>query len=310
LTQALLAALVLDFLFGDPQAAWHPVRLLGTFAAKAEGPCRGLPLPPRIQGGIFVGVVLTAVLLPVILLMFLFWNAPLGWLFEGVLIWGALGGTSLAKEVAAVGTPLAAGDLNGARERLRMLVSRDVENMEEGKIASSALETLSENLSDAAVATLFYSALAGPLGAWIHRTVNTLDAMVGYRTPEYLEFGRAAAKLDDLLNFLPARLTALLLAAAAPAVGARGAEAWRCAKEDAEGLESPNSGWPMAAMAGALSVTLGGPTSYFGEVKNKPRLGNGPEPVPEDIHRGLALYWAAYALAAVLTMGLSALMGC
>jgi adenosylcobinamide-phosphate synthase len=308
LAEALLFALVLDFLAGDPQFSAHPVRLLGSFAARAEDVCRLLPFPERVQGGFFVGLVLAATLLPVSLITFLFWDAPMGFLVEGLLIWGALGGTSLAREVAAVAAPLAAGDLEAARLRLKMLVSRDVEGMTEEKIASSALETLSENLSDAAVATLLYAALAGPLGAWIHRTLNTLDAMVGYRTPKYAEFGRAAARLDDLLNLLPARLTALLISLAAPSAGGSRADAWRCAREDGPTLESPNAGWPMAALAGALTVSLGGPTSYFGEIREKPVLGLGPRPLPEDLARGLALYWASYALAGALAVGLACLM--
>jgi len=308
LAEALLFALVLDFLAGDPQFSAHPVRLLGTFAARAEEVCRLLPFPERVQGGFFVGLVLAATLLPVSLLTFLFWDAPMGFLVEGLLIWGALGGTSLAREVAAVAAPLAAGDLEASRLRLKMLVSRDVEGMEAEKIASSALETLSENLSDAAVATLLYAALAGPLGAWIHRTLNTLDAMVGYKTPTYREFGWAAARFDDLLNLLPSRCAALLVAVASPGVGGSFSRTLHTARTFAPLLSSPNSGWPMAAFAGALGISLGGPTPYFGQWVDKPFLGEGPPPNRTDLERGFALYWNAYACAALSALFLAVLL--
>ena len=233
---------------------------------------------------------------------------PLGWLVSGGMLYFALGGTSLAREVGTVGDRLRCGDLEGAKERLGFLVSRDVDPMTEEDASAAALETLSENFGDAACATLLYAALGGPALAWLHRTVNTLDAMVGYRNPKYAEFGRATARLDDLLNLLPARAAALALAAASPLTGGTFLPVWEGTRRDAPQDESPNSGWPMAALAHALGVTLGGRTRYFGQWEENPLLGSGPRPGPQDVQRGLALYWGAYAGAAFAALGLGALM--
>lgn len=308
LVPTLVTALVLDFLLGDPQWKGHPVRLVGVLAEKLEPSCRSLPVSASSQGGVFVFLVLLCSLAPVALVMEVAGTLPLGWLLAGGVLYFALGGTSLAREVASVETHLRAGDLEGAKERLGFLVSREVDPMTEEDASAAALETLSENFGDAACATLLYAALGGPVLAWLHRTVNTLDAMVGYRNPKYAEFGRAAAKLDDLLNLLPARAAALALAAASPLVGGSFLPVWEGTRRDAPRDESPNSGWPMAALAYALGVTLGGRNRYFGLWEENPLMGDGPRPVPEDLQRGLTLYWGAYAGASFAALGLGALM--
>lgn len=308
LVPTLVTALVLDFLLGDPQWKGHPVRLVGLLAERLEPFCRNLPVAASSQGGVFLFLVLLGTLAPVALILEAASELPLGWLVSGGVLYFALGGTSLAREVGTVGDRLRCGDLEGAKERLGFLVSRDVDPMTEEDASAAALETLSENFGDAACATLLYAALGGPALSWLHRTVNTLDAMVGYRNPKYAEFGRATARLDDLLNLLPARAAALALAAASPLTGGTFLPVWEGTRRDAPQDESPNSGWPMAALAHALGVTLGGRTRYFGQWEENPLLGSGPRPGPQDVQRGLALYWGAYAGAAFAALGLGALM--
>lgn len=299
----IVIALVLDFSLGDPAWPWHPVRLLGHLIDRLEAVCRGLPLDEREQGFVFLFFNLVAVLLPMALLLAFLREYP--WthhIVSGILIYFALGGTCLAREVARVSEALARGGIEAGRRGVAMLVSRDTDAMEAEDIVSSAIETLAENFSDSAVATLLYAALGGPLLAWTHRVANTLDAMVGYTTPEYLAFGYASAKFDDVAGFLPARISALLIAAAAPSVAASPLEALSCARLDGRALPSPNSGYPIAAFAGALRVKLCGPTSYFGEWKDKPYIGHGERPAAMDLCRSLALYWNAYAAAAACAL--------
>ncbi|WP_300522702.1 adenosylcobinamide-phosphate synthase CbiB [Aminiphilus sp.] len=307
--KSLCVAIALDLFLGDPRTEWHPVRLLGRGAERLEPLCRRLPLPARLQGVVFLLLVLAGVLLPLGVAAAAARMFPAGWLLEGGMLYFALGGTCLAREVRGVAQRLAEGDLAGARKALSLLVSRDTEPLDERKVVSGALETLSENFGDALCAPLLYGALGGPLGAWLHRTANTLDAMVGYKTPAYREFGWAAARFDDLLNLLPARGAALLVAAASPGVGGSFSRTLRTARAFAPLLSSPNSGWPMAAFAGALGVSLGGPTPYFGQWVDKPFLGEGPPPNRTDLERGFALYWNAYACAALSALFLSVLLG-
>jgi adenosylcobinamide-phosphate synthase len=185
-----------------------------------------------------------------------------------------------------------------------MLVSRDVDGMGEEEISSSAIETLAENFSDSACATLLYAAIGGAPLAWVHRVANTLDAMVGYKTDEYSEFGWASARFDDFANYLPARISAVITAVVSPAV--KGSVGLTLERVQLEGgaLPSPNSGYPIAAFAGALGLKLCGPTRYFGVLKEKPFIGAGARPTAVDILRAQSLYWNAYALAAIAAVAL------
>lgn len=296
---AIIIALLLDFSLGDPVLRWHPVRVLGHAAEALEIFCRRLGGSARLRGVFFlllnIGLFLFS--LSFILLIASF-SAPLSALLEGVMIYFALGGTCLAREVSNVAAAFRGEGADGSRARLGMLVSRDVEGMGEEEIASSAIETLAENFSDSACATLFYAAIGGAPLAWLHRVTNTLDAMVGYKTGDYAEFGWASARLDDVLNYLPARISAIITALAAPTVQGGLNETLERARLQGCALSSPNAGYPIAAFAGALDVKLCGPTRYFGEMKEKPFIGTGPRPVIADVMRALCLYWNAYAIAA------------
>jgi adenosylcobinamide-phosphate synthase len=214
---------------------------------------------------------------------------------------------SLDAHVRAVADSLGAG-LEGSRAAVAKIVGRDVTTLDEAGVARAAIESLAENFSDGIVAPAFWLAFGGlPWGA-CYKAINTADSMIGHRTPRHAAFGFAAAKLDDLANFLPARLSALLIVAAAFLVpGASPQNAWRITRRDAQGRPSPNAGWPEAAFAGALGLRLGGPRAYAGVKTVDGFIGSGLEPCCQDIRRALTLYrfacgvhWVALTLLALL----------
>lgn len=300
---AIAIALALDFTFGDVDSEWHPVSILGRLIVFLESHCRLLPVSSKTQGYVFLALNILLFIVPIAVISFV--GSFLGYakvFVNGFLIYFALGGTCLARRVGEVILSLDRGAMGESKEKLRMLVSRDVDAMGETEIASSAIETLSENFSDSAVATLLYAALGGPVLAWIHRISNTLDAMVGYKTEKYMDFGYASAKFDDILNFIPSRVSAFIIALASKSADGDFTETLRCALAYGRTLPSPNSGYPIAAFAGALGVKLCGPTKYFGEVKDKPYVGEGPRPHISDLVRSMTLYWTSYALASVLSV--------
>ena len=306
---AIIIALLLDFALGDPAWKWHPVRVLGYIADALEISCRKIHAIARVQGAVFLVLNLTLFMFFISLILFAAsFSKPLSTFIEGVMIYFALGGTCLAREVSKVAARLVKDGPTSARGELRMLVSRDVDGMGEEEISSSAIETLAENFSDSACATLFYAAIGGALFAWIHRVANTLDAMVGYKTDEYAEFGWASALFDDIMNYLPSRISAVIVAIASPSVQGSVNLTLERARLDGGSLASPNSGYPIAAFAGALGVSLCGPVSYFGEMKKKPFIGTGQAPRVNDVMRAESLYWNAYAFAAAAALALRCAM--
>jgi adenosylcobinamide-phosphate synthase len=218
--------------------------------------------------------------------------------------WVALGGTSLARVGSAMGDLLGRDDLEGARRLLPSLCGRDPATLDASGLTRATVESLAENTSDAQVAPLLWAAAGGAPAVIAYRAINTLDAMVGHRSPRYARFGWAAARLDDVANYLAARVTAVLTVVCAPVVGGsplRAVAAWR---RDAGRHPSPNAGVVEATFAGALGVRLGGPTQYHYELQIRPALGDGPSPTVPDIHRAVRLSRAVQA-ATVLVAGLS-----
>lgn len=199
-----------------------------------------------------------------------------------VATWVVLGGRSLEREVLAVAEHLEAGDLPAARERITHLVSRDPSLLDEAGLARAAIESLAENTSDAVTAALWWGGLGGIGGLLGYRATNTLDAMIGYRNPRYLRFGRAAARLDDAANWLPARLGATLAAGRNP-------QAWRAIREDTADHPSPNGGPIEAAFAGSLGIRLGGSNTYHGITEDRGVLGNGRAATAADATRAVRL---------------------
>jgi adenosylcobinamide-phosphate synthase len=237
----------------------------------------------------------------------LFLSAALApWLTLLATIWlsyTCLATRSLHRESAKVIRALDAGDLDGARLALSWIVSRDTQELETEAIIRATCETVAENTSDGIIAPLFYLALGGPILGMTYKAASTLDSMVGYKNDKYLHLGWASARLDDLLNLIPARLTVLLIALCAPLVGLNAGQALQTARRDGQKSSSPNAGYPMAAMAGALGVTFGGAATYFGEKHEKPILGNACHPLTiADYHQAIRLMYAV-SLAALLLGG-------
>jgi len=252
----MIAALVLEWLIGDPQSSWHPVAQFGRWAEWCES---FLYAAERIRG-----VIAWLFVIAVPLTLLWIGHALLGWLFDAFLLWVSIGWKSLLEHVQTV---LSAGSLSEARQAVSMIVSRDTGDMDMADARRSALESLAENASDAVVAPLFWFALLGPLGAAAYRIMNTLDAMWGYRNARYQAFGWCAAKMDDAANWLPARITARLMLLTGDTIR------WGVVKMQAQTHASPNAGWPEVALAYAANVRLGGPVMREGRRDDRPYYG-------------------------------------
>jgi adenosylcobinamide-phosphate synthase len=298
----LLAGFVLDAVLGDPRR-FHPVAGFGQAAGALE---RRLHAPSRRAGAVFtaiaVGIPVAAGLAASVLTR----RQPVG---RAVLVaaatWTVLGGRTLRRESAVMAGHLERGDLAAARGRLSHLCGRDPSLLDESELARATVESVAENTSDAVVAPLLWGGLLGLPGLLGYRAANTLDAMVGHRSPRYARFGTPSARLDDLLNLLPSRLTGLLTIAAAPLVGGTQAEAMRVWRRDRNDHPSPNAGQCESAVAGALGVRLGGRNVYFGRTETRPLLGDGPRPSAGHLRRAARLSGAAGLGAAVLAAGVA-----
>ncbi|GAB7387055.1 adenosylcobinamide-phosphate synthase CbiB [Bacillaceae bacterium] len=285
----IVAAFLVDLLVGDPRGVPHPVVYMGKAIvilekwirtiAKTEKNLKraGALLPLTLVGGSY--------LLCWLLLAGLERIAP--WLAWGAEVW-LISTTIATKGLAQAGLEiyelLAAGRIPEARRALSMVVGRDTDKLDEREISRGAVETVAENIVDAIISPLFYAALGGAPLAMAYRAANTLDSMVGYKDDRYRELGWASARLDDLANYLPARLAAWLIVCAAWLLRLNGKNAWRIARRDARLHPSPNSGWPEAAVAGALEIRLGGLNYYRGVPSLRPPMGDPRRPIaPGDI---------------------------
>jgi adenosylcobinamide-phosphate synthase len=261
-----------DRFIGDPRRG-HPVAAFGTAAAWLEARCYA---DRRTAGLIYTGSLVGAVAALGAVLERVSANRPVATIMTtAIATWAVLGGCSLSREGATIAIQLADGKLPAAREQVRNLVGRDTAELSTEEVARATVESLAENASDAVVAPLLWGALAGLPGLLGYRAVNTLDAMIGHRTARYRRFGWSAARLDDLLNWAPARLTALAAAAWAPLVGGTAGGVIRVVRRDAGQHPSPNAGVAEAAFAGALGVHLGGCNIYHGTVEDRGILGDG-----------------------------------
>lgn len=272
----LFSSVLLDLLLGDPRRLPHPVVGIGRMIAGLEKVLRRL-VRNELLGGLLllVGVVGPTWLLAFFLLKGAYVVHPsLGFAAAVWLSYTCLAARSLHAESKLVADRLAAGDLEGARKYLSRIVGRDTDDLDEPEIWRALVETVAENSSDGVIAPLFYLMLGGPALGLAYKAVNTLDSMVGYKNERYLLFGRASARFDDLANWLPARITGLLMVAAAPLAGLSGKGAFRVMLRDGRNHSSPNSGIPEAATAGALGVRLGGTNRYFGKPVEKPTIGD------------------------------------
>lgn len=308
---AMLVALVIDAVAGWPASlharVGHPVTWLGGLIGWLDRSWNietSTSWRRRMLGVLAASFVVAVAVLPTYFLQSALPGGWFGTVLIGVLAWPLLAVRSLYDHVAAVGTPLARGEVEDARAQLAMIVGRDVTVLDEAGIARAGLESLAENASDGVVAPLFWGLVFGLPGIAAYKAINTLDSMIGYRTERHEEFGWASARLDDIANFIPARLTGAILALVSgrmrPAIGGM--------LEDAHRHRSPNAGWPEAAMAGALGVRLSGPRVYQDKVVDEPWLNGGArDPDGDDVARGLMLYRTGMIALGLLLAGMAAL---
>lgn len=301
-----MAAMALDAVLGDPRWLPHPVRAVGALAAGTEAVTRRL-IPSARAAGVLTVLVVAGTTGAVVFLLVRAAAAihpALGDAVSIVLLAFTLAARDLAGHALAVFRALERGDLGAARQKAALMVSRETAALDEGETARAAIESVAENTVDGVTAPLLFAVLGGPVAAMMYKAVNTLDSMFGYRTERYLKFGWASARLDDAVNYLPARLTTWLVPPAAALCGGRPLQALRCLLRDGRKHPSPNSGLTEAAMAGALGVRLGGVGTYFGAQSVKPFLGDPLEPLAGgQIRRAVVLMVATYLLAALLFIG-------
>ncbi len=291
----LVAGVVLDGLFGDPRRG-HPVAAYGSAVSALERRCYA---PSKTRGVAFTAVAVAAPVLAGSAVQRLTRRRPVArTVLVAAATWAVLGGTSLRREARAMAEALERDDLEAARARLSNLCARDPEGLGRAEITRATVESVAENTADAVVAPLFWGAVAGVPGLLGYRAINTLDAMVGYRSARYAAFGWASARLDDVANWIPARLTAVLTGLVAPVVGGDPIHTWRVWRRDGGAHPSPNAGQVEAAAAGALGIRLGGANIYHGRAELRPALGHGPSPEVFDIGRAATLS-AAVGIGAV-----------
>ncbi|GHA30780.1 cobalamin biosynthesis protein CobD [Devosia pacifica] len=291
-------ALLVERIWGYPdsvmRAIGHPVMWVGALIAMLDRRFNKSSLDPqkrRDRGVVCLAVVLVAVFVPSFAIQQILRAMPFGWVLEAILATAFLAQKELGRAIAAVADGLERSLADG-REAVSHVVGRDPQRLDEAGVSRAAVESLAESTSDGVVAPFFWLFIFGLPGIALYKAINTADSMVGHRDERYAEFGWASARLDDLVNLVPARLSAgLIVIAAILMPGASPPRAWQTAQRDASKHQSPNAGWPEAAMAGALGMALGGPRSYDGEMVDLPTMGDGRKTLgPADIRQALTLY--------------------
>jgi adenosylcobinamide-phosphate synthase len=306
---AMLVALAVDAALGWPErlfhAIGHPVTWLGRLIDTADSGWNRDSDPPALRRAAGTVATLIVIALPTVIAWIVQTPLGAGWgriFIVGVLAWPLVALRSLHDHVAAVARPLQSGDIKAARSAVSRIVGRDPDSLDEAGIARASIESLAENASDGIVAPVFWGAILGLPGIVGYKAINTLDSMIGHRSPRHEAFGWAAARIDDVANFIPARLTGILfsLVCAQPRI------AINCMIDDGPRHRSINAGWAEAAMAGALGVRLSGPRVYQGEVAKEPWLNEAArDPRADDIAQALVLYRRAMWLLAVLLLVLA-----
>lgn len=316
---ALVLGFFIDLLVGDPRWLYHPVRFIGNGISFLES-CfrRWFPATQKGErmGGFLLVILICAgsALVPLGILYVAYEiHTLLGIGMETFFCYQMLAVKSLKQESMRVFEELEKGDLKGARYAVSMIVGRDTQSLDEVGVTKAAVETVAENTSDGIIAPLFYMAIGGPVLMFFYKGVNTMDSMVGYKNEKYLNFGRYAAKLDDLLNYIPARISAWLMIAGARVLGFDSKNAVKIFKRDRYNHASPNSAQTEAVMAGALDIQLAGNAYYFGKLCKKPTIGDAIRPVEKkDIPRANQLLYVSAALGtgifAVIRLGIQGLI--
>ena len=296
--KALLLALVIDRLVGDPPALYrhipHPVQAIGALINALERRlfAKAATARERMRQGRMLTLILTlSALIIGLAVQWLCLLLPYGWILLGVVMSSLIAQAGLAQHVRAVADGLCLG-LQKGRVAVSHIVGRDPDDLDEHGVARAAIESLAENFSDGVIAPVFYGFLLGLPGMLVYKAINTADSMIGHQSERYRHFGRFAAKLDDVVNWWPARMSAYLIVLAACLMPkASHARAMQIIGRDAHRHRSPNGGWPEAAMAGALDIKLSGPRTYHGKSTEDPWVGLGnPDLTALDIHRALRLF--------------------
>lgn len=298
----LLLAYALDLAFGDPERMPHPVRWIGTavgFGERMLRPLAKTPRSERISGAVLAVLTTVGVWLAAYLALYYAYRYSfiLFFVLSVWMVWTSLSIKSLKGEADSVVEALKTDGLVAARERVSRIVGRDTKDLTEEEVLRATVETVAENTGDGVVAPLFFLAVGGPPMMLAYKAVNTLDSMVGYKNGKYLHFGWFSARLDDAANYVPARLSGLLIAASAFILGYNWTVSVKTMVADGRKHPSPNSGYPEAAVAGAIGVVLGGPSSYSGVVSEKPLIGCAEAPLdPSAVEKAIKLMWTSGAI--------------
>jgi adenosylcobinamide-phosphate synthase len=307
-----LTALLIERIFGYPQGLYrlirHPAVWMGAAIAGLDKGLNGPAGPAaKLRGAVAIAILLAVAAAIAVPLALFLRSIPFGFLAEGLLAASLLAQKDLGRRVADVAAALGHGIEEG-RRAVGHIVGRDTDALDEAGVARAAVESLAENTSDGIVAPLFWLLVGGLPGAALYKAINTADSMIGHESEKYRDFGWAAARLDDLVNWPAARLTGLLFAAAAALSGGDGGTALAAMRRDAARHASPNAGWPEAALAGALGFRLGGPRSYEGRMVDHAPMGDGRADLgPDDIDRALVLYRRTLDVLAGATLALALL---
>ncbi len=304
----MIIGFLLDALIGDPYRLPHPIRLIGRLIGTLEKFIRA-HFRNLMAGGVFLAltVLVLSAGIPFLLLFFCYRiNVWLGVAAESVMCFYMLAARSLYNESMKV---YHAPDTETARKAVSMIVGRDTAVLDRDGIIRAAVETVAENTSDGVTAPIIYMALSGAVGGFFYKAANTMDSMIGYKNEKYEKLGKFAARLDDVLNFIPSRLTALVMIMSAFLAGFNGRSAWKIWRRDRRKHASPNSAQTESVCAGALGVRLAGDAWYFGELHRKPYIGDDLRPIEnEDIHRANRLMYVTSVITLIVFTGLRAII--
>ena len=306
---ALVLGFILDLIIGDPHGLYHPIRLVGNLIALLEKRMnrkKDSPNRQMVMGWLMALIVITLSSgIPLLLLLLAYCIHPVCRLIlETIMCWQLLATKSLKDESMKVYRKLKKHDLQGSRHAVSMIVGRDTEVLDENGVTKAAVETVAENTSDGVIAPMLYMAIGGAFLGWMYKSINTMDSMVAYKNERYLYFGRIPAYLDDIANYIPARLAGVMMILASFIVRLDGAHAFAIFKRDRYNHASPNSAQTEAVMAGALNVQLAGDAWYFGELHKKKTIGDDIRPVEEEdiVRANKLLYGTAVVSLVIFTL--------
>jgi adenosylcobinamide-phosphate synthase len=307
---AFVAGFIIDLILGDPYQLPHPIRLIGNFIAKLEkillGKIKERNEKNELQRGLMLVIIVllsTVIITTIILILSYKINIYFGTIVEAIMTYQILATKCLKVESMKVYHSLKNQTLEEARKAVSMIVGRDTQCLDEIGVAKAAIETVAENTSDGVIAPMLYTALGGPILGFLYKAVNTMDSMIGYKNDKYIYFGRAAARLDDIVNFIPSRISAYIMITASFFAGKSfsGKGAYTIYKRDNRKHASPNSAQTESVCAGALGIQLAGDASYFGKIVHKPFIGDSLRKVEyEDIRRANKLMYMTAFICEIL----------